>query len=197
MGNPNNKIQRKDSDRIELLFVGRLEKEKGLEFLLKAVGLLQKDHNICLRIVGSGRMLKSSIALVKKMKIIKDCIFEGCIPRNELGSIYNNADIFVQPSLADANPVTILEAQSFGLPVVASFVGGIPEIVTHGENGLLVPPGDYRLLSKVLSRLINDRELRCRLGGRGEKQSVKFSWESVLNQFYDQLYAKKILKPLH
>lgn len=75
-----------------------------------------------------------------------------------------NIDIFVLPSLTEGTPMTLLEAMSAGLPVLACAVGGVPLMVAHGENGLLVAPGDPQKLSEGLSLLLRDPSFRARLG---------------------------------
>jgi glycosyltransferase involved in cell wall biosynthesis len=171
---------------VKLLFVGRMNPIKGLEYLLEAIKLL-KAQNLTLTIVGD----ISSVP--RYTQTIKDRIREfGIEDRvkledeikdvNQLLEIYSTSDVFVLPSLWDTSPITIIEAMCVGLPIVATNVGGIPEWVENGVNGILVPPRNSQTLADAIMRLIQDIHLMKEMGRKGYEMSFRFkgkTWEDV------------------
>lgn len=91
--------------------------------------------------------------------------------RDDVPEILAGADVFVLSSLSEGMPIAVLEAMAAGLPVVATAVGGVPEVVVEGETGFLVPPGNAEELTRALERLLADRELRRRMGAAGRRRA--------------------------
>ena len=175
----------------EILYVGRLEPRKGVEVLAAAMAEVRLDHPAAvLRLVGgdvplAGRGLMS--------EVIRDRVAgagpgDGAPPvvhtdevqRSALPAIYARAPIAAVPSIYENFPYTCLEAMAAGCAVVGSSTGGIPEIITDGVDGLLVPPGDPAALAVALDRLLGDAGLRARLG-EAARATVRrrFSVEAV------------------
>lgn len=169
-------------DQTSILFVGRCyPRQKGLEHLIRSLALLREPRNISLRIVGEDwggvtqlRMLSKSLGVEQQVQ------FAGRESRGELIRSYLSADVFVLPSLFEPFGIVLLEAMAAGLPVVASRVGGIPEIVEDGATGILVQPGDATALSLALETLISDPPLRQRMGQAGRRRAEKYSWEIII-----------------
>ena len=108
--------------------------------------------------------------------------------RDDVDTILTAADIFAQPSLSEGLPLAVLEAMSFGLPVIATRVGGIPEAVVDGETGYLVPPGDPETLAAALTRVIESADRGASMGSAGrERAAAEFSVERMTDA-YRQLY---------
>ncbi len=153
---------------IELLAVGRLVAKKGFEVLIEALPLLEFDWR--LRVVGAGPLLGELSAIGQATGIADRVEFLGTRTHAELPSLYRSADIVVVPSVIDGDgdrdglPNVVLEAMASGLAVVGSDVAAIPTAVEHEVTGLLVPPGDAKLLAEAVSRLAGDDELRRTLG---------------------------------
>jgi len=168
---------------INILYVGFLIKAKGVHDLIKAVELLKKkNRNIVLHIVGDGEYRSILENLAKEKKIQSK--FYGFIgDREKLKNIYLNADIFVLPSYTEGYPKVIFEAMSKGLPVIASSVGGIPEIIRHKCNGLLFVPGDILELKKCIENLINDFELYKSIVTNGYSTIKKYTVEESIKNF--------------
>ncbi|GAH62834.1 unnamed protein product [marine sediment metagenome] len=119
------------------------------------------------------------------MKLV---VWSGRLEGDDLVAAYAEADIFIAPSLYETYGMVICEAMSFGIPVVASNTGGIPEQVRDGVEGFLFPPDDPGSLSDALHRLIVDPELRMRMGERGRKRAAQLpSWDQVCEWFYQVL----------
>jgi glycosyltransferase involved in cell wall biosynthesis len=144
-------------------YAGRLSVEKGLVYLIEAVGILKgRGERFRLLIVGDGPE-RGSLEEMTRAKGVADMVtFAGFQADVEewLGSM----DIFVLPSLTEGTPMALLEAMSAGLPVLATAVGGVPLVVEDGVNGLLAAPGDPQKLSEGLSLLLHDPSLRKKLG---------------------------------
>lgn len=154
-----------------VLSVCRVTPIKGLEYLIFAAGELAR-RGIAVRLQIAGRHdgpYASELAEMAERHGIADSLeFLGPIsPGSKLRSIYDAADIFVLPSLSEGTPKVILEAMSRGLPVIASAVGGIPDIIEDGQNGLLVPPGRDDDLARAIERVIGDVSLREQLSAEG------------------------------
>lgn len=150
---------------LRLIFVGRLEKVKGLDTLLAAVEILKAESlEIGLTIVGEGG-LRAWLETELVNRGLSDRIhLAGSVPfGRELFDSYRSAGVMVLPSYSEGLPLVLIEAMANSLPVVATAVGGIPEIVEHEKNGLLVPPGEPRELADAIRRLAVSPELRARL----------------------------------
>ena len=146
---------------IRILYVGNLVPIKGLETLIMSLSDLRdlgvKFHAT---IVGTGPLQQSLENLSKQKGIMENVSFKGHVPfGNELFSIYKSSDIYVLPSFSEGSPKTVSEAMAFGLPVVASNVGGIPYIVHDKIDGVLFPPGDVESLTKAIAYLQSNPEV--------------------------------------
>lgn len=158
---------------IRLLFVGRLESRKGIDVLLAAAPtVLEHFPNAVLDIVGDdtiirpdGRTYKEEfLQLALPETIRKRVIFHGRVEEEDLRAFYRDCDIFVAPSRYESFGLVFLEAMMFGKPVIGCEAGGGPEVVTDGETGILVTPGDIMGLGKAMEALIADVRLRKRMG---------------------------------
>src|SRR4030042_3795671 len=144
-------------------FIGRIVPAKGLEYLLNALPYLnEKFKSIKLLIVGEGSLVEELKERAKKNNIFNNILFTG--RRRDIPEILASINIFVMPSIAEGFPNALLEAMAMGKPIVATEVGGIPEIVKNGFNGLLVPPRDTVSLSKAIKELISNDQLAAKLG---------------------------------
>ena len=167
--------------------VANLFPRKGLEFLIQAVGKLKSYYpDIVLVIVGSGDLhyeqhLKQQ---AKQLNITHNIIFAGFQSNPEL--FISRFDIFVLPSIQEGFGIVLLEAMSLSKPIVASRIGGIPEIVEHEKTGLLVKPGDAKDLYQALFTLLNDPEKQKRMGNAGK---TRLEGHFTLQRMMDGLYG--------
>lgn len=156
-----------------LLFVGRFVLYKGLRTLLQVFQQIH-THNpsVHLALVGSGPMKPYLHEMSKHLKISTAVHFLGILPRRRLRDAYTACDIFILPSRSrsEAFGIVQLEAMAQEKPVVATTVGGVPYVVRNEKTGLLVPPKDINALKTALQRLIENPELRQRLGRAGRKR---------------------------
>lgn len=159
-----------------LLFVGLITPRKGLHFLLPAFRKLAASMpGVTLRIVGMDAAadyvteLKQEYAdLVEARRIV----FTGAISQKNLIEEYRSANIFVLPSLGETAPVSISQAMCAGLPVVATRIGGIPDMIVEDETGIIVPPGDAGALEKALTGLLSDNGKIHAMGEEGYKKGI-------------------------
>jgi glycosyltransferase involved in cell wall biosynthesis len=146
--------------------VGRLNPEKGQLVFLKAFRkVLKRFPSVTALIIGEGQDREELEAYCNKHEMRESVRFTGY--QEKISSFYQILDILVLPSLSEGLPNTVLEAMSFGIPVVATSVGGVPEVINN-ENGILVPPGDHETLVDGITRLLQDDQLRRALGIKGK-----------------------------
>ena len=158
----------------EILCVGRLTPAKGQHILIDAVEMLtQQGRRVRLRLVGSGPD-EASLREHAARSIARECIvFEGAINQDRIRDFYAAADAFCLPSFAEGLPVVLMEAMAMEIPCVTTHITGIPELIRDGEDGLLVPPSDADALVTALARLMDDAELRQRMGKSARARVVE------------------------
>ena len=175
-------LHRETTDKIKLLAVGRIAPVKGLRFAILAMPeILQKFPNIELNIVGpdSYGYASSLKELIRKTKVIDAVNLIGPIPPEEMSKHYQESDVCIVPSLSENFPLVVLEALGWGKPVIASRVGGIPEIITHEKNGLLIRPENPYELAEMVMRLLEDDSLYESLANNGYQTAQKYTWEFI------------------
>lgn len=168
--------------KINLLFVGRLEKRKGLVFLLRSLPYV-KRHFPNLRLIVVGAFEQEQLAeyrAIIEQAGLRDVVFEGLVSTEEKIAYYQGCDIFCAPAIgSESQGVVLLEAMAAGKPVVATDIEGYRSVVTDGEQGLLVPPADEAALAVALARLLADPGLRARLGAAGRERAQQYDWVKV------------------
>ncbi|WP_048152120.1 glycosyltransferase family 4 protein [Thermococcus cleftensis] len=165
-----------------VLYVSRMSPRKGPHVLLNAFqGVAKRTEDVTLVLVGSGEMLPFLKAQAKFLKIEDRVRFLGYVDDATLPRLFGAADVFVLPSTtAEAFGIVILEAMASGIPVVATDVGGIPEIVGESESGFLVPPGNEPALEEAIQKLLSDEKLAKWFGSNGRRAVEKhYSWRRV------------------
>ncbi len=177
LGPLNFKTPAKDKPRTSprLLFIGRIMPYKGLEILLQSYRHIRKKHTCSLHIVGEGNLspYKKNLDLLEDVKIINQWI-----PDTEIGRYFQQCDLLVLPYTSASQSGIIPIAATFGLPVIATRTGGLPEQIDHGLNGWLVPPNDVDALSAAIEEAITHPEEAQLRGKRLQKKyQTQFSWE--------------------
>ncbi len=173
-----------DDGKTHILYLGLITKAKGIFDLIDTIYEHKEDlkGNIVLHIGGNGETetLKKMIGDYSLQDIV---LFEGWVSGEKKVELLNNTDVFILPSYTEGLPISILEAMSYSLPVISTPVGGIPEVITAGENGLLVQPGDKEALYGAIINLVENKSLRENMG--------KASYQKVHPHFPDNV-AKKL-----
>jgi glycosyltransferase involved in cell wall biosynthesis len=159
------------SDALIVGGVGRLAEQKGFATLLRAAAaLLPANPTLAIAIAGEGPLRQSLLALAEELKISERLFLLG--QQSDIHPVYAAIDILALPSLWEALPFTVLEAMAAGLPVVASDIAGIPEVVEQNITGFLIPPGDSRAFAAALQPLLGSPKLRSALGDAGRQRIV-------------------------
>ena len=174
--------------------VGRLDHwGKGHKELLTAIARLRERHPVQALIVGGGRRIDEVRQLAESLGLAGAVHFLG--PRPDVPDLLNAMDIFVLPSYSEGVSLALLEAMAAGLPVIATAVGGLPEVVTDGDNGLLIPPRDAEALAGALERLLADPAFAQRLGANARAHvRERYSLDRLgreINEIYGELVEKK------
>jgi starch synthase len=177
------------------LYLGRQTAHKGLPYLLTAFGKFARIHkNYKLVIVGErleGGIDQSLVHLASELSIRDRVEFTGRLPEARTWEVLGLAKCLILPSLAEAFGMTVLEAMASETPVIATRVGGIPDVVRNGRNGLLVPPADPDSLADSMERIAADSRLRRKLAEAGKQTCARFTWDEMARRTI-QIYNEAI-----
>jgi glycosyltransferase involved in cell wall biosynthesis len=172
-------------DDVVFVVPARLSPEKGHRYLVRALRELASEYP-CVKVLfaGSGVCYDELHRMIRELKL--DAVVRLLGFRTDIYSLMALADWVVLPSLKEALPLSILEAMALRKPVIATSVGGVPEVVQHGVNGFLVPPGDWQALATAMEEAVTNRDIAAKYGNRG--------YEIVTTQFSPQSQIPKIVK---
>jgi len=134
---------------------------KGHRYLLEAVAALPRPDDIRVWLVGGGALVAETMRMARELDIDQQVLFLG--PRDDISELLSQMDAFVLPSLTEGCPHALLAAMASGVPVIATTVGGVPEIVRHNDTGILIPPADPTAIRDAILRLVDDDPLRSLL----------------------------------
>ena len=193
---PDASASRHDRSMVTFLFLGRMENRKGPLRAVQALhalpdSLRQRAHLV---LAGDGDV-ESVRQEVSRLGLDRYTTVMNWVNPEQRNNLLASADVFVLPSLNEGLPMSILEAMSWGLPVIASPVGGIPEVVQDGYNGLLVPPTDISALADAMQKLMEDETLRLQMGARArasvEHLDIRLYWEKLYDIYHSVLLESK------
>ena len=172
--------------KINILFVGRMEKRKGLKYLLMAYSRLKWQFpDIRLIVVGPGTPDKDCYRILGEHSL-QDVEFVGGVSQDDLARYYKTADIFCSPATGkESFGIVLLEAMASGTPIVASRLDGYATVMEDGMHGLMVPPKDDQALAAAIRHMIQDPQMRAAMGAFGERRAYEFRWEHVAKQVMD------------
>jgi glycogen synthase len=180
---PSERSDRPEQAPVRCLAVARLVERKGLGELIRAFALLERGR-YQLEIVGKGPDERILRDLAAQLGLADEVRFAGSLDRAGVARRYREADLFTLPSSAEAFGNVFAEALASGLPIVGSNVGGIPELVEHGVNGLLVTPGIPQTLAQAIRYLAEDPELREEMRTRNRaKAEANLEWAQVTRRY--------------
>lgn len=173
-----------------IMVVAQLIERKGLHHLIAALAQLPDSlqGRLRLSLCGTGPCKDALHRQAKEAGLAQQVEFAGLVPYDQVPARLQQADLFVLPSLQEGLPLSLLEAMACGLPVIATKVGGIPELVRDGTNGLLVPAGHVGALAEALTRLLADSLERQRMAKAARQEALSWSWQAVWAQ-YESLFV--------
>jgi glycosyltransferase involved in cell wall biosynthesis len=188
----------KRSKPFTITTIARLYVTKGLTHLLETAAIVKKEHpNAEFKVYGEGELRSELVSKAESLGLDGKNIFMGAFTdREELSRIMAGTDIFLLSSVLEGQPLVIVEAMAYGCPIVSTDVGGIPELITDGENGLLCPPENPECLAEKIKMLIDDPALRERLGhaARSYYENSPFEARAAANFFvrvYDEVLEEQ------
>ena len=184
---------------VNILFVGRLVKQKGLDVLIAALAAMDPAVNWRLTLVGDGPEWPALAGEAARVGLADQLDLRGWVTKDALPALYRSGDIFVLPSRDEGMANALLEAMAAGLPVVATRIAGSSEVVVQGETGLLVAPEDVEGLKVALTALIADESKRAAFGRAGRTRvETTFGWDIVAKAWMgamDQVMAQGVDTP--
>jgi len=200
---------RKQNEKCRILFVGRFVEKKGIPYAIRAFHKIAEEiKNVEFRIIGDGKQRPEINYLIGKLGLQAKILLLGTQPHSVVLKEMEQADIFLHPSITLAGgdgegiPVSIMEAQAMGLPVVSTHHTGIPEVVIHGKTGFLSPEKDIDSLAENLKTLLRNPDLRKEMGVEGRKQiELKNNHHTemiLLSELFKQsLESRVLLSDIH
>jgi glycosyltransferase involved in cell wall biosynthesis len=167
--------------KIYVMYAGRIDREKGLFDLLECGKYLcEQRSDILFIIAGEGRDLNILKQKTKELNLQDKFLFLGQIDREQIVKWYHRASIFILPSYHEGLPTVLLEAMSCGLPVIATNVRGNRDLISPGENGILVPAHSPEKMAEAISTLIDDEAMRNRIGQNARNTiEKKYTWDKI------------------
>jgi phosphatidylinositol alpha-mannosyltransferase len=168
--------------RLNVLFVGRLEARCGLDRLLRAWPWLEAPAAARLIVLGDGPERPNYESLAAELRV--PVRFAGAV-RDERPDFYASADVLVCPTTIASFGITLLEGMAAGVPIIASDIDGFREILTHGQEGLLVDTSQPRPLADAMNLLLADPERRRTLGEAGRRTAAAYDWPRVATRVFD------------
>ena len=177
--------------KVNILFLGRLDKRKGLKYLLGAYGRLKWDWpDTRLIVVGPGNPDVDSYRIMGERNL-QDVMFVGAVSEEDKARYFRTADIYCSPATGkESFGIVLLESMASGTPIVASRIAGYSDVIQEGHDGLLVPHKSEAPLATAIERLLMDRELRYRLAQNGRRTAQTYRWEKVAQRVMDHYMVR-------
>ena len=180
-------------DALLLGTLGRLSREKGHADLIRALAKISEGGRAVHLLLGGDGDEKGALAALAGDLSLEDSVhFLGTVPHNEIGGFLDAIDIFVLPSRRDNLPLSLLEAMAAAVPVVASAVGGVPDLIRDGETGYLTEPADPTALASVLKKILNNFSTRLTVGKRGKAAVYTAHAPEAFAQRMRQVYEEVV-----
>ena len=170
------------------MYAGTLNERKGYKDLIIAFSKIAHNYSDWKLVFAGNGEIEKGKTLSKKLNIYDQVVFKGCVLGKEKHKLFSEASIFCLPSYAEGFPMAVLDAWAYGLPVISTPVGGIPDIAIHGENMLLGAPGNIQSLRDNLKLLIDNEKLKIKLIKASENfANGEFSMNN-LSEKWNELY---------
>jgi glycosyltransferase involved in cell wall biosynthesis len=185
------KVQRKENSKVvRFSFIGHLGRHKGVQTIIDALQYVETKDRVKLNLVGEGELKSELEKIAKKAGVKKLVRFWGQVENRRIEKVYANTDVLILPSLWPENqPVTITEAMACSLPVIASRIGGIPELVEDGKTGYLFDAGNPQDLALKMSLFLADPSKISKYGDNGFKKIKQYTFENQVDNII-KLYSE-------
>src|SRR5205814_9451595 len=181
-------------EKLNLLFVGRLEPRKGLHVLLGALRMLQAPERVRLLVVGDGPLREPLMALAHLARC--EVLFLRSVTPDLLPRVYASADLFCAPATRNESfGIVLLEALATGLPVLATDLCGYRYVIRHGTDGILVPRPTPRAWADALTWMLEDQGARAAMRPRARARALEFAWPGVVYELEAELCAAAGIAP--
>ena len=181
------KLNIKREDRV-IIFTGTLHSVKGVNYLIQGMDIIkQKGIKAKLLLVGDGEDREALMRLTEELELEQDITFAGRVSNEKVPEYMFASDVFVLPSLSESFGIVILEAMASQLPIIATNVGGLPEIVKEGVNGFLVPPKNPDELAKKIILILQNDELRHNMSKNNAELAKDYEWDVIVEKI-EQVY---------
>jgi glycosyltransferase involved in cell wall biosynthesis len=180
-----------ETQAIQIICVGRLIERKGQHHLLHAFARMRSSCRlpVHLTLVGGGDAEQTLRQLAIRLGIVQQVTFAGVVPRERMPALYRGSHLFVLPSQNEGISIALLEALASGLPMIVTKPGvGLRQFRSE-ENGIIVPWADIPALTHALVRLVQDEQLRYRMGQHNSELARHFSWPTIAQQYLDLCLA--------
>lgn len=173
-----------------ILYAGTVNKRKGYADMIKAFAKIANQHNDWQIVFAGNGEIEQGKTLAEKLGISSQTLWLGWVNGTDKDKAFKEATVFCLPSYAEGFPMSVLDAWSYGLPVITTPVGGIPDVARDGDNMLLFKPGDVNGLAECMERMITDRELRDKISRASlEFARTTFNIETI-NRQIEKLYSE-------
>lgn len=182
----NSKIQNKVFNFPYFLFIGRLELKKNIIGILKAFDLFKAENRSHHKLVLSGNLgfgKEAIMEVINKHRFKKDIVLTGWVDEDKKRDLLAGAEVFIFPSLYEGFGFPILEAQSYGVPVITSCISSMPEVA--GDGAVLVNPHNHEEIKEAMARIVTNEELKNKIIESGKENLKRFSWENCAKQTLD------------
>jgi phosphatidylinositol alpha-mannosyltransferase len=182
-----------DDGKFNILYLGRIEKRKGLKYLLRAIPTIREHYPNTRFLIGGEGPLRAGFERLVAQAGWPDVVFLGRVPAEQVPALYTSAHVFCAPNTGgESQGIVLLEALASGRAVVASDIPGFRSVIRHQRDGLLTPPTRSEELAWAVCHLLSDEAERTRLGVAGRQRAEAFSWEHVATQvlnYYEETRA--------
>jgi glycosyltransferase involved in cell wall biosynthesis len=182
-----------ENERVRIMCMCFMRPEKGIQYLLEAFSILRTKRKTELVLVGARdrypRYQRSLDAVCRRLNIEDRVKWFGHAVGTQMRELFHTADVFAFPSLSEGAPYVLVEARASGVPVVSTNVGGIPDSITHGYDGLLIPPKAPAAMAEAIDTIIEDGDLRRKLIANGLQRVKEFTVDKLVDKIMD-VYAR-------
>ncbi len=193
---PNSAKKTPHANGPHIIVTRNLEPIYDIGTALRALSIVRNTWpDVRMTIAGSGPERNALVELTQELGLTNNVTFTGRLDNEHIALVYQQADVFVNPSLVDNMPISILEALASGTPVVTTDVGGIPFLVEHDRTAMLVPPRDASAMAAALLDLLSNQARADRLASAGRAYVHRYNWESVRGRLFDVYF--KLVPSMH